>query len=381
MNLRKRIRQLHLMLGLAAGLVVFVVGLTGTAFVFMEEIMDFVNRDALTVPVPGTPRRSADELITSYQRQFPKQNIVRYSTYRDPARSVYILGFGPGELQNAYLNPYSGQLIKAERATITFFFYDVMVHTTLLLGQRWGKGVIGVSTVIFTLQLLGGLVLWWPRGRKAAVRNALLVKAGASRKRRIFDLHNIWGFYGLPYALVMALTALFMAYRPVQQVAFMAFGGDATSAEDHYMPKPRPGRPAAAYEPVVRAAFAANPAAQLVAFEVPHDTVSNYHLTVARQAGLFSNDGTVSHLNKYTGQPVTLPARVYRNDELEQLNIMLHMGFWGGIWSKILVFFTGRVITSLPITGFLIWRGKRRGAGRSPRPSVVDRYSTPSQAA
>lgn len=377
--MKRRLRQLHLILGLAAGLVVFVVGLTGTAFVFMEEIMDFVNRDALTVavPAPGTPRRPADELIAGYQRQFPKQQIVRYSTYRDPARSVYILGFGPGELQNAYLDPYSGRLIKAERATITFFFYDVLVHTTLLLGPRWGKGIIGVCTVIFALQLLGGLVLWWPRGRRAAVRNALVIKSNASWKRRVFDLHNIWGFYGLPYALVMALTGLFMAYQPVQKAAFTAFGGDAAADEDHYMPRPRPGRPAAPYEPVVRAAFARHPAAQLVAFEVPHDTVSNYHLTVARQAGLFSNDGTVAHLNKYTGRPVLLPAPVYRNGELEQLNIMLHMGFWGGIWSKILVFGTGLIITSLPVTGLLIWRGKRRGTGRGPRLSVLDRHRHP----
>ena len=373
-RLKQLVRKAHLVLGLTAGLVVFVVGLTGTAFVFMEEIMDLVNREALTVavPAPGTPRRSTDELVATYRRQFPEQEIVRYSTYRAPDRSVYILGFGP-ELHNVYLNPYTGRIIKVDRASISFFFYDIILHRTLFLGETWGKGIIGVCTVIFVLQLLGGLVLWWPRRSRKAVRNALVLKPGASWKRRVFDLHNIWGFYGLPYALIMALTGLFMAYRPVQQAAFATFGGDVQADEQKYLPPSRPGRPAAALEPVVQQAFRRHPAAQLVAFEVPADTVSNYHLTVARQAGLFSNDGTVTHMNKYTGQPVLLPARVYRNGELEQLNIVLHMGFWGGIWSKILVFVTGLIITSLPVTGLLLWRSRRGQKSKPAHLPVTER--------
>lgn len=40
--------------------------------------------------------------------------------------------------------------------------------------------------------------------------------------------------------------------------------------------------------------------------------------------------------------------------------LFIHMGFWGGLTTKIITFFIGLIGASLPITGFFIWIGRRK---------------------
>jgi uncharacterized iron-regulated membrane protein len=65
-KVRKFFNDVHLWLGLASGLVVFVVCLSGTMYVFNSEIQQYMDRDKYTIPVPeGGKALPVEALMTS----------------------------------------------------------------------------------------------------------------------------------------------------------------------------------------------------------------------------------------------------------------------------------------------------------------------------
>lgn len=82
-------RRVHLYLALAAGLVFFVQCLSGTLLVFEEEITHALHPERYTVAVAaGQPRLTLTELGSRFQQANPKNKILGYKVYADPARTV-----------------------------------------------------------------------------------------------------------------------------------------------------------------------------------------------------------------------------------------------------------------------------------------------------
>ena len=79
-RVRKLFNDIHLWMGIAAGLILFVVCLTGTIYTFRTEIEQFIERDKFFVEVPANGQRlSSDELISIAKNEFPEQNISSIS--------------------------------------------------------------------------------------------------------------------------------------------------------------------------------------------------------------------------------------------------------------------------------------------------------------
>jgi uncharacterized iron-regulated membrane protein len=71
--------------------------------------------------------------------------------------------------------------------------------------QSIGAPAVGCGAVALLLSLVTGLLLWWPRAGKW--RRALTIKRAASRKRLIFDLHQL-GIYALPVLATLFVSGL-----------------------------------------------------------------------------------------------------------------------------------------------------------------------------
>ena len=63
--------------------------------------------------------------------------------------------------------------------------------------------------------------------------------------------------------------------------------------------------------------------------------------------------------NKYTGETIKFPRDIEMHEIVENTNFDLHTGYWWGQFGKLFTFIVGIITTSLPITGFLIWWGRR----------------------
>jgi len=109
--------KIHLILGLTAGLILFIIGLSGAILSFEKEILNVVNKQSYIVKVATTPKLTVTELMDSFQKKFPdsKINAVTFSKADNSSVTINIAVKGKGKAarkgKNYYLNPYTSEIL------------------------------------------------------------------------------------------------------------------------------------------------------------------------------------------------------------------------------------------------------------------------------
>ncbi|TPG62423.1 PepSY-associated TM helix domain-containing protein [Hymenobacter nivis] len=372
MTLKQAIGKLHLWLGLGSGLVVFVVSLTGAIFTFQDEIRDAVEPWRLVAaPAHGAPLPPS-RLHAATVAQHPGATPL-YTTYYGPGRSTTVYFSDPaGGSYMASLNPYTGQLLHEQNLRTDFFSIVQALHMYLLLPIAVGEWIVGVAVAIFLVMLVTGLVLWWPKRRQER-KQRLTIKWGSKWRRLNYDLHQVLGFYVAAGAFVIALSGLFMSFGSWLQAA-----STLANAGHHYPQEETPPRvdtlaaALAPAQPLVDVAYAQvrrqSPTADMVMVGPANDPKQPlYCLTYQKALHYYHRDEYYFH--PVSGQLLgALPhATKSPGKKLGDLNYDLHTGQILGLGGKIVAFLISLISASLPVTGTLLWWGRRHKA-KKPAP-------------
>lgn len=220
---KKILFQLHWLLGISAGLVLTVMGVTGATLSYQSELLRFLNPGVMTVEVPqGAQALSPDELLARLRGQMGQRQVLglTLSSAPDDAAQLIVSGGGPrGE--TLYADPYSGDLLGAAQG-LEFFRFMMQVHRWLAIGDI-GKAITGASTLILVFLCLSGLYLRWPR--RAGDWQAWLTLDWSRRGRGfLWSLHAVAGTWVLPLYLLAALTGLSWSYDWYRQSLFALAG-------------------------------------------------------------------------------------------------------------------------------------------------------------
>lgn len=233
--MKKAIGYIHLWLGLLSGLVVFVVAITGAAYVFYEEISNVTERDFRFVTVQAKPKLPASTIQTLAERELTrlagKNKPARWDWvslyYRTaPDRSITYASrhyTNPDVLYEIYIDPYTGRILHARMGEGDFWKTVIDLHTTLMLGE-FGQYLVEYGTLIFLILIISGMVLWWPRN-KAARKQRFSIKLKASPKRLNYDLHNVLGFYMCWVVIFSVLTGLVWSFGWARQTMYLLADG------------------------------------------------------------------------------------------------------------------------------------------------------------
>ena len=220
MALRPTVRLLHRWLGLTLGLLLVLIGLSGSLLVFNRELDSalnaslFRNRAACAAPI------DADAAVAQLLQHWPQ---ARVSTLTLPQQQEggsygsYRLQFkAPGVAVNeAMLDACSGELLGArDREALALDREHLMPllqrwHTMLLQGKA-GRTALGYLALVWFAMLLGGLLLAWPLKRGlAGWKRVLSVKLNQNALRSHFDLHRAAGLLAVPLMLATAFTGFY----------------------------------------------------------------------------------------------------------------------------------------------------------------------------
>ncbi|MEM9897695.1 MAG: PepSY-associated TM helix domain-containing protein, partial [Bacteroidota bacterium] len=248
MSSKKFIYRIHLWLGLMSGLVVLILGLTGCIYAFEEEIRAWVYADKLEVYAPvDTKTYFLSQNLEAVQKglgeQFPIRGVIvknspesslvfRHYELEEEATGIWFWDEIKSNF-SVYVNPYTAEIIEVENATFEFFNIILWLHWSLLLKGDIGQPIVGSATLIFIIMLITGLILWWPKNKKALKMNTWFRwKENTKWRRKNYDLHNIMGFYSMFFALVVALTGLVWAFDWFNSgVQWLANGGETIEKE------------------------------------------------------------------------------------------------------------------------------------------------------
>ncbi|SDN44813.1 sulfite reductase (NADPH) flavoprotein alpha-component [Methylobacterium phyllostachyos] len=254
-SLRTVLFRLHWALGLTAGLVLALMGLTGALMSYEEAVTALANRDRLTVTAGDRQALPPSALAARIEAQAGlRVNVLTLSD--DPAASVPVrFARDPVTRERppaVYADPYDGTVLGPVRLEGAFTTVRDLHRWLLLPGgsKGWGRTITGACVLALLVFLGTGLYLRWPKIH----RWRIWLKPSLSRPGRMrwWSLHAVAGTWLLPVYLVMALTGLTWSYPSFKDGATRLLVGDREAAKPM-----RAGRRAASEAP----ADASGPAA------------------------------------------------------------------------------------------------------------------------
>ncbi|CAM1359981.1 PepSY-associated TM helix domain-containing protein [Tenacibaculum xiamenense] len=366
-NFKKISRSIHEWLGITSGLIVFIVSLSGTLFVFCDEVISISAGEAKYVQYDGTTnKKSFEELLNNFNEKYPERELFYFDDYKDSNRSFRIASHKKlKDFTFTYANPYTGEFIKDSRSYWVFFYIAAKIHSQILLNKT-GQTIVGISTIIFFFELITGLILWFPkRWNKKSKQASFTIKKGTKWKRKVYDLHKVLGFYVLIPALLITVTGLIMSFKILNDVTQEVFGGTPNGHElaEKYYPKFEEGKQLVSLNTIVNNLYLLNPTSNQVRIGFPFskETKPYYFGVAAEEIGLKTwKNGHAILINGYTGYPLEMPEKIAKHEVIEQTIFDLHCGFWMGMTGKIITFLSGLICTSLPVTGFIFWFSRKR---------------------
>lgn len=368
MVIRKITGKIHLWLGLTSGLVVLFLGITGCLLAFQKEIesvtntYQYVQKENKAYLPPSVLKN-----IAAAQLPTKKVHSVTYGL-QDKAAQVAFFNFSPDYYYIVYLNPYSGQVLKVKNMNRDFFRVVITGHYYLWLPPAIGQPIVATATLIFVIMLITGIVLWWPKN-KAARKQRFSIKWSARWRRVNYDLHNVLGFYISWVVIFTALTGMVMGFQWFRSSVYTVTSGGKEFVDYAEPVSATPKNAATAVtDPVDKVWLqikATHPAAQLIEVHFPESKEASIAVNVNPDAATFYKTD-FRFFDQYTLQelPVTHPWGRYKDasvaDKIQRMNYDIHIGAIWGLPGKCLAFFASLIAASLPVTGFLVWRGRKK---------------------
>lgn len=363
MNTLKKINDwLHLWLGLASGIVVVIVGLTGCILVFESELEDMSLSHLHAENPDNGPMLPPSALWKTVRLAFPDKEIHSV-WYHGPNQTAH---FSIDSDSLIYVNPYNAKIV-AMVDHEDFFHFILEGHTGLWIEGKLGHAIVSYATLIFFILLITGIVLWWPKKwNKTERKKAFSVKWNAKFKRVNYDLHNVLGFYSLTIAVIMAVTGLIMGFAWFSKGFYWITSGGAAPAPyvRSFSDTTRFATPAGldrvdeAWKLGVGKIGVLNKEAIIVSF--PEKASDPIELCTDMHNGSWRYVYLDQHTLKELPSTQTQIAELDVAQWLRRTNYALHVGAIGGITTKILYFIASLIATSLPITGFYVWWGKKK---------------------
>lgn len=355
-------RRIHLWMGLIIGLPLIVISLSGAVLTWKPEIEQYLYQEKITKE--NRPFVSVSKIKEHLNTQFPEGDF-RTIMFRDSTQSVKVLLFVPGTYYYAYLNPYTGSIIHLQNMKQGWLNTLVPLHRNLGLGKV-GREIVHWITLITLLLIISGLYLWWPQMNQSK-QGVWYMVWRFPWQRLNFEWHKVWGFYTSWILLFIVGTGLFWGFEGIKSSL-----KTITQEDEKVYQKPISVVPQSQMNGQVEATLD-RLAIELrqrfkghtLNFTYPHQSEEAIHVTVGKpKAWLHTLDHY--YFDQYSGEPIKgvfHPGLAEEQSTYVKLNSMVYDIHFGSIlgWpGRILVFVAAIVCALLPITGFLIWRNRKK---------------------
>lgn len=207
---KKSLFQIHWFLGITAGLILSLMGITGAIFSYDQQILQWMNADSYVVKAQPQAKMTPADLYQYFQQHRPDLKINSITVAASPTESSMINIEKKGERRgyNQMVNPYTAELLPEIKGR-AFFQFIQQLHRNLTVGEV-GKQITGACTLMLLFFIFSGLYLRWPK--KHTLKQWLAVKPQLKGRNFLWDLHAVVGTWVILFYLVFAVTGLYWSY-------------------------------------------------------------------------------------------------------------------------------------------------------------------------
>ncbi|MDH8701876.1 putative iron-regulated membrane protein [Dysgonomonadaceae bacterium PH5-43] len=389
--MKRLFKNIHLWLSIPFGILISVICFSGAILVFRAEIEDFVYKDLIFAKQHEGEKLSISELLPLISNQIKDDEVTGINIPSDNKRN-YSISVASNPRAAIYIDAYTGEVLGKVEGT--FFPKTLQFHRWLLIDRSIGKPIIGYSTLIFVIILISGIVICFPKNRKQ-LKRIFTIKITKSWRRFWYDLHVSAGNYVLIGLLALALTGLTWSFAWCREPFYRMFGVDATqmthggaknnqqqaekqprqqkqlSEQQGKRPhregeQGRPERGAKATIEVEQESYLhwdevfsyvqkVNPKNEKISIKNGTVTVTqNKTFGNSRASDNYTFDNNTGKILEY--RPYEKQERM---NKVRGWIYSIHVGSWGGLFSKILTFIIAFIGGTLPLTGYYLWIKKK----------------------
>lgn len=462
-KIRKFFNDVHLWLGLGSGIIVILICLSGTLYVFNTELREMASPELYKVKYENGAKPMAVETLIAKVKESTGGKVASVKISSDPNRSyqfmvrlkdkeegakdrgegkektghkdqeeskkeqgVNIRGVsgensdkgqkgldkgaekpakgdakaakgkgsaaGPKRPSAFAVNQYTGEVIGniSTSKTVTASFMQTMfsLHRWLLLdkiekpligdleNRKLGSYISGAATILFTLGVITGMVIWFPQ-KIRAWKQGFKVKWSGSWKRKNHDLHNSLGLYACVFLFLMGITGPQWSFPWYREALRKTLGTHVPEGAE--LPKePISKIGSAGVKPLnindyIEAADRALPYTGDYSITLPKDSTAAVAV-MKNKTGFFApSAGDKVLIDQYSAS--VLQVEIFKdkpfNERVSGSIKALHLGDVYGMFTKIIYFFACLIATSLPITGTIIWLNKLKKKNKAKKKKEV----------
>jgi uncharacterized iron-regulated membrane protein len=197
--------QLHRYLGLLVGIILVIVGLTGSLLVFMPELDAQIIQQRFGTVIPQTQVVAVDQLVDTVKANYPNHpdwKVGQVQMLPHGAFYTVRLNRPDGTQWKVFVNPYTGKVIGDRQRETAFFSRVLDLHYALLSGDI-GMIIVGIAALLLFILSMTGIMLW-PGWKKLI--SGFKIKWKAHPKRLNYDLHKVAGIVTAVFLAIIALT-------------------------------------------------------------------------------------------------------------------------------------------------------------------------------
>ena len=214
--LRRVVFQIHLWTGLAIGLYIVVISISGSALVFRERIFKALGEKPQTVLISG-PRLTDTQLRQAAESVYPGYHSGYVFRGKRPDQAFIVVLDRNGKYKQELFDPYTGRhLGPAQPPVLSALTWLADLHINLLAGEE-GRRWNGYGAILTTVMCFTGAVIWWPGA--ASWRRSLAARPSRNWKRFNWEVHSMIGFWTFLFTLMWGITGIYVVFpSPFQRV-------------------------------------------------------------------------------------------------------------------------------------------------------------------
>jgi uncharacterized iron-regulated membrane protein len=349
-------------MGVIVGLLLMVMGITGSLLVFDDEIENFLSPQLLQVK-PQKERVSIESMLKTAQRTYPKLKFEHIMIPQEPDEVYTIM---TSDSTSVYVNPYTGSIVglRQWRQSYKGFLYDL--HVSLLMGDL-GVIVVAVGGLLLVLLSITGVILWpgWKR-----LNFGFKIRWLAPWRLRNYDFHKVSGILSVVFLVLIASTGVAMSYWSQSEQALYWLTHTPKFATSIDVTANANDTPPLMLDELLTKADAALPGAKTTSVDLP--STPHKALRVRKK---FSEEfdpygWSFVYLNQYIGKVLRVDNALEAPlaAQINSLLYPLHIGIFGGLQVRILYVIIGLIPTFLGITGWTIWWSRTHNRKRITQP-------------
>lgn len=356
MKLRKPALILHGYAGVIAGILLIIIGLTGSVLVFSEELDHFLNPQLLQV-VPQDERVPLETVLNTVREARPELKAHRVIVPQKPDGVYTVMMESPSEeYTNVYVNPYSGTILGSRPFKQTLGGFLIELHLNLFAGDLGAK-VVGLSGLLLLLLGITGVILWpgWKR-----LTPGFKVRWKSPSRLVNYDIHKVVGISSLIFLTTLGFTGAAMTFY---ETAAPVINWIARTPP---LPDPPTSQPVADTTPitideVLRKADAALPGAETTKIFPAKTSEAAVNVWKKFPQDAQPYGSSYVYLDQYNGTVLQLENsfKAPINTQIWNQIYLLHVGTYGGLITRVLYVLIGLTPIVLFITGLVLWRQRQ----------------------